>query len=91
MATQCFEGDENSHSSQLGTTSVVIGAITGAVGEDAVNEEMVDDEETFTGAVVVTDVVRLAWAAWWQPALMLYCICKYFLSSYFLAPTVPPF
>ena len=69
MATQCFEEDENSYSSQWGTTSVVIGAITGAVCEDAVNEEIVDDEETFTEAVAVTDGVRLAWAAWWQPAL----------------------
>ena len=39
------------------------------MGEDTVNEERVDDEETFTDAVAETGGVRLALAAWWRAAL----------------------
>ena len=64
MATSCLEEDKKSQCSQLGTDPVVIRTITGAVGEDTVNEEMVDEGETFTDAVTETGAVRLALAAW---------------------------
>ena len=72
MAMPCFEEDIKSHCSQLCIDSLVFVAITEAVGEDAVNEESVDKEETFTDAVAEKDGVRLPWAAWWQAARCLF-------------------
>ena len=72
MATQCFKEDEKSHCSQLCTDSVLKRGIIGAVGEDAVNEKIVYEEETTTEAMAETDGVKLARAAWWQAARCLF-------------------
>ena len=50
MALLCFEENLKSHYSQLCIASLVFVASTEAVGEDAVNEESVYKEKTFTDA-----------------------------------------